>query len=102
VTVDQYPYTASSTTLNVLLPDWLQDGGRDSVLKRLDDTLIHKKVVAEMINDMKRRKRDHFYLRGSGTFDGDSTLNGKNIEQINIQKAGPRQYLMKLRLFWIL
>ncbi len=52
VTVDQYPYTASSTTLNVLLPDWLVDGGRDSVLKRLNEPTIHQKVVDEMIRDM--------------------------------------------------
>jgi N-acyl-D-amino-acid deacylase len=89
VTVDQYPYMASSTTLNVLLPDWLQDGGRDSVLKRLADTVIHKKVVAEMITDMTRRKRDHFTYAVVAHCDGDSTLNGKNIEQINIQKGRP-------------
>jgi len=58
-------------------------------LKRLDDTLIHKKVVAEMINDMKRRKRDHFTYAVVAHCDGDSTLNGKNIEQINITKGRP-------------
>jgi len=89
VTVDQYPYTASSTTLTVLLPDWLQAGGRDSLLKRLDNPAIHKKVVTEMINDMKRRKRDHFDYAVVAHCDGDSALNGKNIEQINILKGRP-------------
>ena len=65
VTVDQYPYTASSTTLNVLLPDWLQDGGRDSVLKRLRP-VIHQKVVDEMIKDMNRRGRAAFRLCRGG------------------------------------
>jgi len=87
VTVDQYPYTASSTTLTVLLPDWLQDGGRDSVLKRLDDPVIHQKVVDEMIRDMARRKRAHFDYAVVAHCDGDSALNGKNIEQINILKG---------------
>ena len=87
VTVDQYPYTASSTTLTVLLPDWLQDGGRDSILKRLNDPVIHQKVVAEMIRDMDRRKRAHFDYAVVAHCDGDTTLNGKNIEQINILKG---------------
>jgi len=87
VTVDQYPYTASSTTLNVLLPDWLQGGGRDSVLKRLNDPVIHQKVVAEMITDMARRKREHFDYAVVAHCNGDATLNGKNIEEINIMKG---------------
>jgi N-acyl-D-amino-acid deacylase len=89
VTVDQYPYTASSTTLNVLLPDWLQDGGRDSALRRLNDPAIHKKVIAEMMVDMKRRKRDHFDYAVVAHCDSDSTLNGKNIAQINVLKGRP-------------
>jgi N-acyl-D-amino-acid deacylase len=87
VTVDQYPYTASSTTLNVLLPDWLQDGGHDSVLKRLNNPLIHQKVVAEMITDMKRRTREHFDYAVVAHCDGDPSINGKNIMQINVAKG---------------
>lgn len=87
VTVDQYPYTASGTTLNVLLPDWLLDGGRDSVMKRLSDPVIHQKVVDEMIKDMQRRGRAHFDYAVVAKCDGDSSLNGKNIMQINILKS---------------
>ncbi|HVS92645.1 MAG TPA: D-aminoacylase [Mucilaginibacter sp.] len=87
VTVDQYPYTASSTTLSVLLPDWLHDGGRDSVLKRLADPVIHQKVVDEMIKDMARRGRQHFDYAVVAHCDSDSTLNGKNIMQINMVKG---------------
>jgi N-acyl-D-amino-acid deacylase len=86
VTVDQYPYTASSTTLNVLLPDWLLDGGRDSVMKRLADPVIHQKVVDEMIKDMARRGRQHFDYAVVAHCDNDTTLNGKNIMQINIAR----------------
>ncbi|MDB5137617.1 MAG: D-aminoacylase [Mucilaginibacter sp.] len=89
VTVDQYPYTASSTTLNVLLPDWLLAGGRDSVLKRLKDTVIHKKVVAEMIKDMTRRGRQHFDYAVVAHCGADNSLNGKNIMQINLLKGRP-------------
>jgi len=34
---DVYPYTASSTSLRTLLPDWALEGGIDAMLKRLAD-----------------------------------------------------------------
>src|SRR6266446_7269665 len=37
VMADVYPYTASSTTLRTLLPDWTLEGGIDAMLKRLAD-----------------------------------------------------------------
>lgn len=38
VTADQYPYIASSTSLDaMLLPDWAREGSRDDVSKRLAD-----------------------------------------------------------------
>src|SRR2546422_3426707 len=35
VTADVYPYTASSTTLRTLLPDWALEGGVEAMLERL-------------------------------------------------------------------
>ncbi len=40
VMADVYPYTASSTTLRTLLPDWVLEGGIDAMLKRLSDPAI--------------------------------------------------------------
>ena len=37
VQADVYPYTASSTTLRTLLPDWALEGGVDGMLRRLAD-----------------------------------------------------------------
>lgn len=87
VTVDQYPYTASSTTLNVLLPDWVVDGGHDAAVKRINDPETHKKIVAEMIKDMVRRDRPNFDYAVVAHCDNDSTLNGKNILEINAIKG---------------
>lgn len=36
VTLDAYPYTASSTSLHSLLPPWLQKDGFDALLRRLE------------------------------------------------------------------
>ena len=37
VSIDQYPYTASSTSLTILFPGWSLDGGREALLARLAD-----------------------------------------------------------------
>jgi len=41
VTVDQYPYTASSTGLSAYLPEWVHDGGNDVMLERLMHHCCH-------------------------------------------------------------
>jgi len=47
-TIDQYPYTASATSIGAaLLPAWAQEGGRESTLKRLKDPAIRAKIKAE-------------------------------------------------------
>ena len=47
-TIDQYPYTASATSIGAaLLPAWAQEGGRDATLKRLKDPATRAKIKAE-------------------------------------------------------
>lgn len=45
VTADQYPYTASSTSLEaMLLPDWAREGGREATMARLADPAQLEKI----------------------------------------------------------
>ena len=44
VAADRYPYTAASTDLDVVLPDWASEGGRDAVLARLRDPATRKRI----------------------------------------------------------
>ena len=45
---DVYPYTASSTTLRTLLPDWALEGGIDAMLKRLADRGTRDRIRKEL------------------------------------------------------
>ena len=50
VTSDQYPYTASSTSVaSALLPAWALEGGREAQAARLKDPAIRAKIRAETI-----------------------------------------------------
>ena len=50
VTSDQYPYTASSTSVaSALLPAWALEGGREQQLARLKDPQVRARVLADTI-----------------------------------------------------
>ena len=83
VTIDQYPYTASSTSLSSVVPSWALANGRDSIMFRLKDPVIHKKIVDEMLDDMVKRQRDDFSYAVVASYSADPALNGKNISEIN-------------------
>lgn len=48
VASDRYPYTAACTDLDVILPDWASEGGREVVLKRLRDPQTRKRIRDEL------------------------------------------------------
>ena len=57
-TIDQYPYTASATSIGAaLLPAWAQEGGREATLKRLKDPATRAKIKAESVGHHPRRAR---------------------------------------------
>ena len=54
VAVDQYPYTASSTTLTTFLPSWAMDGGTPALLGRLADPQVSARILDEVDIDGDR------------------------------------------------
>jgi N-acyl-D-amino-acid deacylase len=83
-TIDQYPYTASSTSIQgALLPPWAQEGGQVEILKRMKDPETRAKVRA-VTADLIRKER------GAGDprnvvltiCDWDISLSGKNLAQV--------------------
>jgi N-acyl-D-amino-acid deacylase len=87
VTVDQYPYVASSTSLNTLLPTWAFSGGTDSLLIRLRDPLIRSDIKKEMLKTLKDKQLKHYTYAVVARHGADTTLNGKNISEINLLKG---------------
>jgi N-acyl-D-amino-acid deacylase len=50
VTADCYPYTASSTSLRTLLPDWALEGGIPAMLSRLADAEVRARIRDELLS----------------------------------------------------
>lgn len=84
VTIDQYPYTASSTSLSTLIPDEILADGSDSIAARLARPEVRKYVTDYMLKKLKKRKLKHFSYPVVAYYRADTTMNGKSIEQVNL------------------
>ncbi len=83
-TIDQYPYTASSTSVEAaLLPAWALEGGRASVLQRLRDPVTRARIRNESatIIRLERGGGDpkNVVIASCGF---DATLAGKSLADI--------------------
>ncbi|MBY0507764.1 MAG: D-aminoacylase, partial [Bryobacteraceae bacterium] len=83
VTIDQYPYTASSTSLNSLFQRWALEGGRNAVLERLGAAEQRAKVKAGIVdaitNDRGGGDPKNVVIASCGF---DSTLAGKSLADL--------------------
>ena len=87
VTIDQYPYTASSTSLSTLIPDEILADGQDSINARLNDVVTRQQVIKKMMQKLKNRRLKHFSYAVVAYYKADTSLNGKSIEAINLLKG---------------
>lgn len=84
VTIDQYPYTASSTSLSTLFPDEMLSDGQDSIKARIDNPTTRAYIKNYMLERLKKRRQKHFTYCQIASYRADSTWNGKNIEEVNL------------------
>jgi N-acyl-D-amino-acid deacylase len=85
VTIDQYPYTASSTNLGVRLPDWALAGGQDSISARLHNPATRTKIKKEMLEQLHKYKYKNYSYAVVANYKTDTSFNGKSITDINRQ-----------------
>lgn len=83
VTMDQYPYTASSTGISALLPQWALEGGQRATAERLAAPDERARIKTEVVQRLR-------FDRGAGdarnvaivTCGFDRSLAGKNLAEI--------------------
>ena len=88
ITVDQYAYTASSTSLDSRLPTWLRAGGLTEAKKRLADQATRERVRKEMKEGLKRSGFKDYGYAMVASYDPDPSFNGKSIAEITKQVTG--------------
>jgi len=88
VSLDQYPYRASSTGLAVLLPSWLSEGNFASAQRKLRDPSTRKRVRDEMLAQLKRNGWKNYSFARIAYYQFDQSLVGLNIAEITQKRAG--------------
>lgn len=88
VTIDQYAYTASSTSLDTILPGWALAGGRAEGIKRLADKTTRGKIVDEIKKTLKDSQFKDFSYAAVATYAANKEFNGLNIKEITRRSKG--------------
>ena len=88
VTVDQYAYTASSTSLDSRLPSWLRAGGLDEAKKRLADKATRERAINDTKDALKKSGFKDYSYAVVASYDVDKSFNGKSIAEITKQVKG--------------
>jgi N-acyl-D-aspartate/D-glutamate deacylase len=80
VTADQYPYTASGSSVGAsLLPRWAEAGGGDSLRQRVADPATRARLVTDMTENLRRRGGAEALLITSSR---DTTIRGRTLAQV--------------------
>ncbi len=80
VTANQYPYTASGSSVGAsLLPRWAEVGGRDSLRARVADPATKARLVTDMTENLRRRGGAKSLLITSTR---DTSILGRTLEDI--------------------
>jgi N-acyl-D-amino-acid deacylase len=83
VWLDQYPYTASSTTISTLLPDWVMENGRETARQILDDPEQVKRILGDMRQTYEvQRGRTSMAYVVIASARGFPNLAGRNLVQV--------------------
>lgn len=88
VTVDQYAYTASSTSLDTQLPSWVRAGGRDEGKKRLADPAMRERAVRGMKQNLKESGFKDYSYAMVASYEPNPQFNGKSIPELAKQARG--------------
>jgi N-acyl-D-aspartate/D-glutamate deacylase len=97
VTADQYPYTASGSSVGAsLLPRWAEAGGNDSLRARFADPATRTRIAGEMRDNLRRRGGAASLLMTSTR---DTSILGKTLEQVaQARKVAPVEAAIQIIL----
>lgn len=84
VTCDAYPYTASSTTLDVLIPKSAREGGISRLRERLQNPDEHQRIIAALLEQMRSEGWENFSFARVAYCDFAPEYNGLTIPEITV------------------
>ena len=88
ISIDQYPYSASSTGLRVLFPAWGMAGDEKERMARFQDPETRAAIVAGIVDNLKFDRGGNDPSRVAiAECSWDTSLNGRNLAEILAQRG---------------
>lgn len=87
ISLDQYPYSASSTGLAVLLPSWLSEGEFAAAQRKLQDPITRRRIRNDMLAQLRANGWNDYAFARVAYYKFDSSLVGLNIAEITQKHA---------------
>jgi len=87
ITLDQYPYTACSTSLNTLLPEWAKEEDAHAIAARYESDRRYRRRLRRAIVDVMicgRAAKDPAKIVFAGC-SFDASLNGNSLREILLE-----------------
>jgi N-acyl-D-amino-acid deacylase len=95
ITFDQHTYTASSTSLTMILPSWVLEGGQDQMIAKFLDSNVRNQVINE-VQQQKIANWDELLITGVTT-DKNKYCTGKTVQEIaSIRGTTPAKAIVDL------
>lgn len=82
VSCDVYPYPATSTGLDSILPDWAHEGGLEELLERLESKKTKDKIIKFLEKNERPRGFENIMVTSIHS-EENKNFEGKNIKEIS-------------------
>lgn len=82
VTVDQYAYAASSTTINTMVDSQFVQGSREETRARMIDPTTRSLVMKDIVDSYKDSGRENLDHARIASFRADPSVNGKSVYEL--------------------
>ncbi|MFQ5712642.1 MAG: amidohydrolase family protein [Candidatus Scalinduaceae bacterium] len=97
ISCDRYPYIASGTDLDVILPNWVYEGGAIEEKKRLKDPLYRERIIKDMTHEGKDQKFWESIMISSVHDSERKDYEGKTVAKIaKTLKVSPLEFVLDL------
>jgi len=95
ITCDRYPYTASSTDLDSILPDWVYEGGIEKELEKLKSPEIREKIAQQLL---ETQPNWNSIMISSVKTQTNKWMEGKRISEIieTMKDVSPAEFIFSL------
>ena len=97
ISCDRYPYIASGTDLDVILPNWVYEGGAIEEKKRLRDPFYRERIIKDMTHEGKDQKFWESIMISSLHNSERKDYEGKTVAEIAKKlKVSPLEFVLDL------